>query len=88
MRESAADMPVADVAEIRSRFPALQRQHNNLSVAYFDGPGGTQVPAEVVHAISVYLLKNNANTAWAYPTSEETDAMLAGAREAAGDFLR
>ena len=72
---------------IRARFPALARVHNGLPVAYFDGPGGTQVPADVVHAMQDYLLHHNANTAWAYPTSEETDAMLADAREAMATFL-
>ncbi|MEY4609063.1 MAG: hypothetical protein RL625_1280, partial [Gemmatimonadota bacterium] len=28
-------------AQIRARFPALQRQHDGHPVAYFDGPGGT-----------------------------------------------
>ena len=30
--------------DIRAQFPALQRQHRGNPVAYFDGPGGTQVP--------------------------------------------
>jgi cysteine desulfurase family protein (TIGR01976 family) len=34
-----------------------------------------------------YLFSHNANTHWAYPTSEETDEMLARARAALGDFL-
>ncbi len=34
-----------------------------------------------------YLFHHNANTHWAYPTSAETDAILAGAREAVADFL-
>lgn len=32
------------VEEIRSCFPALDRRQGNNPVAYFDGPGGTQVP--------------------------------------------
>jgi cysteine desulfurase family protein (TIGR01976 family) len=78
---------VATVDEIRARFPALQRVHDGRPVAYFDGPGGTQVPAEVVEAMRDYLLHHNANTGWAYPTSAETDTMLAAAREASADFL-
>ena len=35
-------MTVASTEEIRSHFPALNRQHNGQAVAYFDGPGGTQ----------------------------------------------
>ena len=77
----------AGIAEIRSHFPALERRHLGHPVAYFDGPGGTQVPRGVVQAMSDYLLHHNANTHWSYPTSVETDAIIAGAREALADFL-
>ena len=60
---------IASLESIRSRFPALERRHNGLPVAYFDGPGGTQVPRAVVDAMTDYLLHHNANTHWAYPTS-------------------
>ena len=63
---------------IRPQFPALSRTHGGLPVAYFDGPGGTQVPRAVVEAMTDYLYHHNANTHWAYPTSEETDRLLAG----------
>lgn len=72
---------------VRERFPALSRLHNGRPVAYFDAPGGTQVPAEVGAAMTDYLFHHNANTHWAYPTSEETDAILLAARAAAGEFL-
>ncbi len=78
---------VAPVSEIRSHFPALERFHQNWPVAYFDGPGGTQVPRPVVEAMVEYLYHRNANTHWAYPTSEETDAAIESAREACADFL-
>ena len=45
-------------------------------VAYFDGPGGTQVAVGVVKAMADYLFKHNANTHWRYPSSVETDAAL------------
>lgn len=75
------------IADIRSHFPALQRTHNDRPVAYFDGPGGTQVPRAVAEAMTDYLFHHNANTHWAYPTSEETDAILFAAREASADLL-
>ena len=78
---------VASVVTIRCRFPALDRRHNGAPVAYFDGPGGTQVPQSVVDAMSAYLLHHNANTHWAYPTSIETDALIEGARAALADFV-
>lgn len=76
-----------NVEEIRSRFPALDRMHNGFPVAYFDGPGGTQVPREVVEAMTDYLFYHNANTHWAYPTSNETDAMIEDSRQSLADFL-
>jgi len=78
---------VASVEAIRRHFPALQRQHGGQPVAYFDGPGGTQVPRAVVDAVADYLLHHNANTHWDYPTSRETDALLLGARQALADFV-
>jgi cysteine desulfurase family protein (TIGR01976 family) len=78
---------VADTATIRSQFPALDRRHNGHPVAYFDGPGGTQVPRAVAEAVTEYLYHHNANTHWAYPTSAETDALLANARVTFADFL-
>jgi cysteine desulfurase family protein (TIGR01976 family) len=78
---------LATVVVIRERFPSLLRHHGQNPVAYFDGPGGTQVPNPVVDAISDYLLNHNANTHWTFPTSVETDAIIASARIALGDFL-
>ena len=75
------------VEEIRRCFPALARIHNGYAVAYFDGPGGTQVPRTVVEAMDDYLYHHNANTHWAYPTSEETDATIDSARSVLADFL-
>src|SRR5262245_42750037 len=78
---------LASLDEIRGQFPALARVHQGRKVAYFDGPGGTQVPRPVADAVSIYLLHPNANTHWAYPTSAETDGLLEAAREALADFL-
>jgi cysteine desulfurase family protein (TIGR01976 family) len=78
---------VAPVSEIRQHFPALERIHNGYPVAYFDGPGGTQVPRYVVEKMTDYLYHHNANTHWAYPTSAETDAAIEHAREVCADFL-
>lgn len=78
---------VADIDKIRSFFPALERHHGGFPVAYFDGPGGTQVPRQVADAVNDYLLHHNANTHWLYPTSCETDAKIAEARAAVADFL-
>src|SRR5215470_18547400 len=78
---------VISAEEIRAHFPALRRVHNGYPVAYFDGPGGTQVPTQVIDAVSDYLANHNANTHWAYPTSNETDELLDYSRQALADFL-
>ena len=78
---------VQSVEAIRQSFPALARRHAGQPVAYFDGPGGTQVPQRVIDAVADYLAHHNANTHWAYPTSEETDAIIAAARGFLADFL-
>jgi cysteine desulfurase family protein (TIGR01976 family) len=72
---------------LRAQFPALRRVHNGQQVAYFDGPGGTQVPSSVVDAIGDYLLHHNANTHWVYPSSKETDALLLDARRVYAAFF-
>src|SRR5438128_30540 len=87
MTEAKEMTAVVSVEEIRAQFPALERRHNGYPVAYFDGPGGTQVPRAVVKAMSDYLYHHNANTHWAYPTSAETDTLIEAARVALADFF-
>ena len=81
-------MPVTDIGDLRLQFPALGRVHNGYSVAYFDGPGGTQVPRAVSEAMVDYLHHHNANTHWPYPTSVETDEALDHARSVFSTFLK
>jgi cysteine desulfurase family protein (TIGR01976 family) len=76
-----------DIAWVRSQFPALSQTVNGQPAAFLDGPGGTQVPHRVIHAITDYLQHSNANTCGAYATSRRTDAVIAGARAAMADFL-
>lgn len=84
---TSSENTVRSVADIRAQFPALSRRYHGWPVAYFDAPGGTQVPRAVVSAMEDYLYHHNANTHWHYPTSAETDALLQGAREALAEFL-
>jgi cysteine desulfurase family protein (TIGR01976 family) len=87
LNERSQESRVVSADEVRGAFPALERQHEGFPVAYFDGPGGTQVPRTVVEAMADYLFQHNANTHWAFPTSAETDAALAGARRVLADFV-
>ncbi|HXM66473.1 MAG TPA: cysteine desulfurase-like protein [Candidatus Acidoferrum sp.] len=76
-----------DITWVRSQFPSLSQTVHGHPAAFLDGPGGTQVPQRVIDAIFDYLRRDNANTGGAYATSRHTDAMLAEARAAMGDFL-
>jgi cysteine desulfurase family protein (TIGR01976 family) len=75
------------VESLRAEFPALGRREGGRPVAYFDGPGGTQVPQGVVDAMRDHLIHHNANTHWAFPTSQETDEAITEGRQALADFL-
>jgi cysteine desulfurase family protein (TIGR01976 family) len=71
-----------DVAAVRARFSALQRP-----LAFFDAPGGTQCPDEVIDAISGYLRETNANVGAPYETSKRTDELVDRAHGHAAAFL-
>jgi cysteine desulfurase family protein (TIGR01976 family) len=71
-----------DVNAVRARFSALDRP-----LAFFDGPGGTQCPDEVIDAIAMYLRESNANIGAPYETSRRTDALVEHAHDRAADFL-
>jgi cysteine desulfurase family protein (TIGR01976 family) len=71
-----------DVVAVRARFSALDRE-----TAFFDGPGGTQVPDSVIEAMSAYLREANSNLGGPFETSRRSDQVVAGARAAAARFL-
>jgi cysteine desulfurase family protein (TIGR01976 family) len=87
MSVAANQNSMATVESIRAQFPALERHEGGHPVAYFDGPGGTQVPRPVAEAVSDYLYHHNSNTHWGYATSNETDATIHNGRAALADLL-
>ena len=80
-------MPAFDVAALRRRFPALSLEQDGQPMAFFDGPGGTQVPESVIEAVSSYYRESNANTDGAFLTSRRSDAIIAEAHQAMADML-
>lgn len=72
-----------DPAVARAAFPALRTPDGAAGTAFFDGPGGSQVPATVIEAMGDYLREANANLGGAFATSRASDAVVAEAREAA-----
>jgi cysteine desulfurase family protein (TIGR01976 family) len=74
-------------ARVRADFPVFERRIGGRSIAFFDGPGGSQVPRQVGDAVRDYLLMHNANTHGFFATSEETDAAITRSREHMAAFL-
>jgi cysteine desulfurase family protein (TIGR01976 family) len=72
---------------VRADFPVFERRVGGRPIAFFDGPGGSQVPRQVADAVRDYLLMHNANTHGSFATSEETDAAITGARERVAALL-
>ena len=70
---------------VRSLFPALSLRVGGHPAAFFDGPGGTQVPGSVIAATGDYLRTANANRDPAFLTGERTERLVttAHARAAA-----
>jgi cysteine desulfurase family protein (TIGR01976 family) len=67
---------------IRSHFPAL-----DSGAVFFDNPGGTQVPHQVMVRMTDYLTHCNANHGGVFATTRASDALISEARNATADFL-
>jgi cysteine desulfurase family protein (TIGR01976 family) len=80
-------MTAFDINWVRAQFPALGMKVHGYPAAFFDGPGGTQVPQRVIDALSAYLVGSNANTHGAFATSYRTDEALAAAHAALADLV-
>ena len=76
-----------DVRAVRDEFPALSRLHGGRPVAYFDGPGGSQVAGSSIDAMTGYMRRGGANLHGVFPTSTETEEILAETRQACAAFL-
>ena len=76
-----------DARAIRDEFPALSRLHGGKPVAYFDGPGGSQVARSSIDAMTGYMRRGGANLHGVFPTSTETEEILAETRQACAAFL-
>ena len=88
MPTTQAELTTAfDLDAIRRQFPSFAETVNGHPAAYFDGPGGTQVPQRVIDAITDYLKHANANTCGAYVTSRRTNEIIAQSRAAMADFF-
>lgn len=77
-----------DIARIRGQFPSLSlRTEAGRELVFFDGPGGTQVPEQVIAAVGDYYRTTNSNTDGVFGLSIATDALIAQARGHAAAFV-
>ncbi len=79
--------PIFQSETIRRQFPALSMQLDGRTVAYLDGPGGTQTPQTVIDAMGRYLASGSSNLGGAFHSSRNTDETVAQARQAIADLL-
>ncbi len=76
-----------DIATTRSGFPALSRQLDGKTVAYLDGPGGTQVHGSVIEAMTGFMEAGGSNLHGPFVTSVETNAVVNDTRSAVADLF-
>ena len=82
MPETSFDLATGfDVDAVRARFSALDG-----SFAFFDAPGGTQVPDEVGAAIAATMRTASGNIGANYPASKAIEAVVAEARDLSARF--
>ena len=71
-----------DVSAVRAQFPALAG-----GTAHFDGPGGSQTPRSVAHAVASTLGSSIANRGTVTAAERRAEEIVVAAREAMGDLL-
>ncbi len=79
-------MTALNTAAIRAQFPALRREENGTTVAWFDGPGGSQVPHGVIDAIGSFLTRGGSNHGGAFTASRDSEETHEEARAAVADL--
>lgn len=80
-------MTLLDTAAVRAQFPALDRQENGAPVAWFDGPGGSQVPSSVIDTICGFLRRGGSNHGGVFAASKESEETHETARAAVADLF-
>jgi cysteine desulfurase family protein (TIGR01976 family) len=71
-----------NLALVRTQFPALAS-----GAIHLDNPGGTQIARQSLERIQHYYQHTNANHGGLFRTSQDSDAIVAEARQALADWL-
>ncbi|WP_299036776.1 cysteine desulfurase-like protein [uncultured Pseudokineococcus sp.] len=75
-------LPPVDVEALRAKVPALAE-----GLAFFDGPGGTQVPAPVAGAVAAMLGSAVSNRKGPHAASRRAEQAVEDARRAVADLV-
>jgi cysteine desulfurase family protein (TIGR01976 family) len=73
--------------KVREQFHSLTQFHNQMPVTFLDGPGGSQVPKQVIDAMGHYLGRYNSNLGGHYFSSQQTVDVMQKARCSAQALL-
>lgn len=80
-----------DVRRVRAAFPALTDDADEAAglrgAAFFDGPGGSQVPRAVAHAVASTLGSAISNRGQVTASARRADVVVVEARKAMADLL-
>lgn len=71
----------------RDDFPSLSRALNGEPLAFFDGPAGTQVPTQVMQAVTDVYLNCNVNIGGDFLTSQDVGDAMWATREKVATFM-
>jgi len=80
-------MPAFPNQIIRNEFPSLALSHQGQPRIYLDNPGGTQVPKQVIEAVSRGMIEASSNYGGFFPNSDAAVATWDSAHQAMADML-
>lgn len=86
-QESTSEQGSKTLVDPSRQHDGSPRSDGNQAPVFLDGPGGTQVPQQVIDALTHYLIHANANVGGAFQTSVRSDEIIRGAHQAVADLL-
>ena len=75
------------IDRVRREFPVLSQSRSGIARIFMDNPGGTQLPRQVIDAISNALVDAASNYGGFFENSRNAEAIYARAHDAMADFL-
>ena len=80
-------MSVFPIDRVRREFPALSRTHGDSPRVYMDNPAGTQLPRQVVDAVTSALVDAASNYGGFFANSRNAEAIYARAHDGMAEFM-